>query len=59
MKNKLHTYEVVIKATITKVFEVEAADEDAAEAEAEEMFDPHSGEAEEKYTQEILRVTRL
>ena len=54
-KNKWFT--VTIKATITKSIDIEAEDEESAIWDAEELFDPYSGEEEEKYTQEVICVT--
>jgi len=50
-------YEVTIKATIIKTFTIEAESREAAIEEANELFNPHSGEAEEKYEQEVVRVS--
>lgn len=52
-------YKVTIKATITKTQDIEAVSQEAAEQEAMELFNPHSGEAEECYTQEVVSVQEV
>lgn len=52
-------YKVTIKATITKSFFIEADDESGAELEAMTLFNPHSGEAQERYTQEVQSIERI
>ena len=52
-------YAVTIEATITKTFLVDAPSEEEAVTEAEELFNPHSGEAEEKYRQETVCVMEV
>ena len=47
-------YKVTIKATITKTQDIHATSQEEAEQEAMELFNPHSGEAEEHYTQEVV-----
>jgi hypothetical protein len=54
MKHK--NYSVTIKATIIKTQDIEASSQEEAEQEAMELFNPHSGEAEERYTQEVVFV---
>jgi hypothetical protein len=56
-KNKWFT--VTIKATITKSIDIEAEDEESAIWDAEESFNPYSGEAEDRYTQEVIEVKKL
>jgi hypothetical protein len=52
----MKTYIISIKATIIKTFTIEAESIEAAIVEANELFNPYSGEAEEKYEQEVVRV---
>jgi hypothetical protein len=52
-------YEVVIRAKITKKFTVDAVDEDAAMAEANEMFSVQSDEHKEKYEQFVLNIVEV
>ena len=47
-------YKVTIKATIIKTQDIHATSQEEAEQEAMELFNPHSGEAEEHYTQEVV-----
>ena len=51
-------YEVVIRAKLTKKFTVDAVDEDAAMAEANELFnlDPAGSE---KYEQFVLNIVEV
>jgi hypothetical protein len=56
---KTQTYKVTIKATITKTQDIDAASQEKAEQEAMELFNPHSGEAEESYTQEVVSVQEV
>ena len=51
-------YKVTTKATITKTQDVQASSQDEAEREAMELFNPHSGEAEESYTQEVISISK-
>ena len=51
-------YKVTIKATITKTQDIHATSQEAAEQEAMELFNPHSGEAEEHYTQEVISIKK-
>ena len=55
----MKTYDVTIRATIYKTFRVEAQDEDEAYVEAHELFNPHSGEAEERYEQETMSIEEI
>jgi hypothetical protein len=52
-------YKVTIKATITKTQDIQAESQDEAEQEAMELFNPHSNEAQECYTQEIVSVREI
>jgi len=45
---------VTVKATIYKTQDIQATSKEEAEREAMELFNPHSGEAEECYTQEVF-----
>jgi hypothetical protein len=56
---KTQTYRVTIKATITKTQDIDALSKEQAEQEAMELFNPHSGEAEESYTQEVISVQEV
>jgi hypothetical protein len=51
-------YKVTIKATITKTQDIQATSQEEAEQEAMELFNPHSGEAEESYTQEVISINK-
>ena len=51
---KQQWYQVTIKATIFKTQDIQATSKEEAEREAMELFNPHSGEAEEHYTQEVF-----
>jgi hypothetical protein len=55
----MKTYAVTIRAMVTKTLRVEAEDEDAAYQEAHELFNPYSGEAEERYEEETLRIEEV
>ena len=59
MKQKKQWYQVTIKATIVKTQDIHATSQEAAEQEAMELFNPHSGEAEERYTQEVVSVQEV
>ena len=59
MKSKQKCYRVRVRAIIEKTFDVMAHDEEKAEDEAWESFDPHSGDFQERYDQEILSVERI
>lgn len=52
-------YKVTIKATITKTQDIHATSEEEAEREAMELFNPHSGEAEESYKQEVVSTEEV
>lgn len=52
-------YKVTIKATITKTQDIHATSQEAAEQEAMELFNPHSGEAQESYAQEVISTEKL
>ena len=52
-------YKVTIKATITKTQDIHATSQEAAEQEAVELFNPHSGEAQESYAQEVISTEKL
>jgi hypothetical protein len=52
-------YKVTIKATITKTQDIHATSQAVAEQEAMELFNPHSGEAEEHYTQEVTSTEEV
>lgn len=51
-------YKVTIKATITKTQDIHATSQEEAEQEAMDLFNPHSGEAEESYTQEVISIIK-
>lgn len=51
---KQQWYTVTIKATIIKTQDIQATSQEKAEQEAMDEFNPHSGEAEESYTQEVI-----
>ena len=56
----MNTYEVVIRATVTKAITVNAADKDKAEEEAHEQFDiMYQANHHENYQQEMLSVEEL
>lgn len=50
-------YNVTIRAKVTKTFTVEAVDEDAAMAHANEQFTILSDGTPEKYEQFVLNIT--
>ena len=52
-------YKVTIKATITKTQDIHATSQEAAEQEAMELFNPHSGEATERYEQEVISSEKI
>lgn len=52
-------YKVTIKATITKTQDIHATSQEEAEQEAMDLFNPHSGEAEEHYTQEVVNTEEV
>jgi hypothetical protein len=54
---KQQWYKVTVKATITKTQDIHATSQEEAEQEAMELFNPHSGEAEESYTQEVVSTS--
>jgi hypothetical protein len=51
---KQQWYQVTVKATIYKTQDIQATSKEEAEREAMELFNPHSGEAEESYSQEVI-----
>ena len=51
-------YKVTVKATIIKTQDIHATSQEEAEQEAMELFNPHSGEAEEHYTQEVISISK-
>ncbi len=55
----MKVYKVTVRATITKTLWVEAEDEETASTEAHELFNPYSGEAEERYEQETLQIEEI
>ena len=55
---KRKTYQVTVKAVITKTFDIHSDSADAAAREAYELFNPYSGECEEKYEQEVVKIER-
>lgn len=59
MKSKQKYYRVRVRAIIEKTFDVIARDEDEAEEQAWESFDPHSGDFQERYDQEIVNVDSI
>lgn len=52
----MKTYEVTIRATITKTYTVTAANEIKATEAAHEIFTVECDETEEHYTQDVLDV---
>jgi len=54
----MKTYEVTIRAVVTKTYEVRAVDEESAEALANDMFTV-SCEGPEKYEQDTLGVEEI
>ena len=53
----MKTYEVTIRATVTKTYEVRAVNEESAEDLANDMFDvAYEGGIPDKYTQDTLKV---
>ena len=55
----MKTYDITIRAIVTKTLRVEAEDEDAACEEAHELFNVYSGEAEERYEEETLNIKEV
>jgi hypothetical protein len=55
---KQQWYKVTVKATITKTQDIQATSQEEAEQEAMDEFNPHSGEAEESYTQEVISTKK-
>lgn len=55
----MKTYDVTIQAVITKTLRIQADNPDDAYCEAHEMFNPHSGEAEERYEETTLSVKEV
>lgn len=49
-------YDVVIKATITKIIKVQAENEDSAIYKAYEVFNPDANGSTEKYEQDIVSI---
>jgi hypothetical protein len=52
----MNTYEVTIRATVTKTLSVEAKDERCAEEAAHEQFSVLNDGVDENYDQETLRI---
>jgi len=55
----MNTYEVFIKATITKSIVVDAINKYEAEEQAHEMFSVLNDDYDEKYEQETIGETQL
>jgi hypothetical protein len=55
----MKAYYVTIQAVITKTFYIQANNEDDADTEAHGLFNPHSGEEEEKYEQTTLALKEV
>lgn len=56
----MKTYEVTIRAVLTKTYTIEADDEATAEVAAHEIFDIHNEpDIPESYDQETLDVTQI
>jgi hypothetical protein len=56
---KQQWYKVTVKATIIKIQDIQATSQEEAEQEAMDEFNPHSGEAEESYTQEVISTKKI
>ena len=55
----MKTYEVTIRATVTKTYEVRAVDEESAEDLANDMFDvSYEGGIPDKYAQETIEIRK-
>ena len=57
--NQIKTYEVTIKCEITKTFSIFAKNEAEAVEDATDLFNPYSGECEEKYNQEVIEIKEI
>jgi hypothetical protein len=55
----MKTYDITIRAMVTKTLRVEAEDEETACEEAHELFNVYSGEAEERYEEETLNIKEV
>jgi len=55
----MNTYEVEIRATITKSVVVDAINQDKAEEQAHEMFSVLNDDSDERYTQDVIGKTKL
>lgn len=55
----MKTYEVTIRATVTKVIRVEAMNEDDADTEARERFSVAEVSPEEDYDEETLDIEEV
>ena len=55
----MKTYDVTIKAIIWKTFRVTAEDTEEAYADANELFNPYSGEAEKRYEQNVVDIREV
>jgi hypothetical protein len=53
------TYEIVIRATVTKTYVVEADTEDVACEQAHEIFNILNDDVPEDYNQETLSIERM
>lgn len=58
-QQRMKTYEVIIRATVTKVIRVEAKDWDDAYAEAHEQFCVADIEPEDDYDEETVSVEEV
>ena len=55
----MKTYEVTIRATITKTYKVEAKNANKAVEEAHEIFSVLNDDTDENYEQDLLSVEEL
>ena len=55
----MKTYEVMIRATITKSIVVDAINQDQAEEQAHEMFSVLNDDCDEEYDQQTIGETQL
>lgn len=55
----MKTYQITIRATITKTMEVEAEDREQAEIEAHESFSVLNDDNDESYEQDTLEITEV
>jgi len=55
----MNTYEVMIRATITKSIVVDAINQDEAEEQAHQVFTVTCDQLDEKYEQETIGETQL